>query len=130
MAVSLPGAPESVKTTGRLYCRASMAPRAARASSPSSSPGERPSPGGRPVLRRLLELWAAGVLVSVLVTGASAFGYLEVYQARMLDLVQRLGGRTFPPEVVVVAIDEAAFAGLGARQPIPRDYLARLLRGL
>jgi adenylate cyclase len=107
-----------------------MAFGAARSSSPVSARGERPSPGGRPALRRLLELWGAGVLVSVLVTGASAFGYLEHYQARMLDLVQRLGGRTLPPEVALVAIDEAAFAGLGARQPIPRDYLARVIRGL
>src|SRR5262249_26970095 len=59
-----------------------------------------------------------------------AFGYLEHYQARMLDLVQRLGGRTLPPEVALVAIDETAFAGLGARQPIPRDYLARVIPGL
>jgi adenylate cyclase len=64
------------------------------------------------------------------VTAASALGWLEPLQVRTLDLVQRLGGQRFPPEVVVVAIDEAAFENLGARQPIPRAYLASVLRGL
>lgn len=79
--------------------------------------------------RRLLELWIAGAVLSLLVTGASALGWLERLQAGTLDLVQRLGGRRSPPEVVIVAIDEAAFESLGARQPIPRDYLARVTRG-
>jgi CHASE2 domain-containing sensor protein len=57
-------------------------------------------------------------------------GYLERLQVATLDLLQRLGAQRFPPEIVTVAIDDAAFAGLGARQPIPRDYLARVVRGL
>lgn len=64
------------------------------------------------------------------VTAASVLGWLEPLQVRTLDLVQHLGGQRFPPEVVVVAIDEAAFERLGARQPIPRGYLASVLRGL
>jgi adenylate cyclase len=66
----------------------------------------------------------------MIVTGASAVGWLESLQVRTLDLIQQLGGQRFPPEVVVVAIDDAAFEKLGARQPIPRAYLARVLRGL
>ena len=81
-------------------------------------------------LRRLCQLWVTGAAAAVIVTGASALGWLEPLQVRTLDLVQRLGGQRFPPEVVVVAIDEAAFERLGARQPIPREYLASVLHGL
>src|SRR5438552_3426415 len=77
---------------------------------------------------RLLQLWAVGLVSSVLVTAASALGYLEGWQARGLDLLLRLQGHRTPYDVVVVAIDEAAFEGLGRRQPIPRDYLARAAR--
>lgn len=80
--------------------------------------------------RRLLQLWGAGLIASVLVTGASALGYLEPLQARTLDVLMRLGGQRFPSEVVIVALDDTAFDALGRRQPIPRDYLARLVRGL
>jgi adenylate cyclase len=79
---------------------------------------------------RLLQLWGVGILCSLLVTAASALGYLESLQARSLDLILRLQGRRPATEVVIVAIDDAAFASLGRRQPISRDYLARLLRGL
>ncbi|MBI3456086.1 MAG: adenylate/guanylate cyclase domain-containing protein [Candidatus Rokubacteria bacterium] len=79
---------------------------------------------------RLVRLWGVGLAASLLVTGASALGYLESLQARTLDLLQRLGGQRFPSEVVIVAIDDAAFESLGGRQPIPRDYLARLVRAL
>ena len=81
-------------------------------------------------LRRLGQLWLTGAVAAMAVTAASALGWLEPLQVRTLDLVQRLGGQRFPPEVVVVAIDEAAFERLGARQPIPRAYLASVLRGL
>ena len=76
-----------------------------------------------------MERWGAGLLLSVLVTGASALGWLEGLQARTLDLVQPPGGRPTPADVVVVAIDDAAFEALGARQPIPRDYLAPVVGG-
>ena len=71
-------------------------------------------------LRRLGQLWVAGAVAAIAVTAASALGWLEPIQVRALDLVQQLGGQRFPPEVVIVAIDEAAFEKLGARQPIPR----------
>ena len=81
-------------------------------------------------LRRLAQLWAAGAVAAVAVTAASALGWLEPIQVRVLDLLQQLGGQRFPPEVVIVAIDQTAFERLGARQPIPRAYLASVLRGL
>jgi len=80
--------------------------------------------------RRLLELWTVGVAASVLVSAASAAGYLEGTQARALDLVMRLSGDRLVSDVVIVAIDEAAFTALGQRQPLSRAYLARLVRGL
>lgn len=78
----------------------------------------------------LLKLWGVGVAASVLVTGASAMGYLESPQARALDLLLWLQGRQPATEVVIVAVGEGAFESLGYRQPLPRDYLARLIRGL
>ena len=80
--------------------------------------------------RRLLELWTVGVAASVLVSAASAAGYLEGTQARALDLVMRLSGDRLVSDVVIVAIDEAAFTALGQRQPLSRAYLAKLVRGL
>jgi len=70
---------------------------------------------------RLLQLWGVGILCSLLVTAASALGYLESLQARSLDLILRLQGRRPAAEVIIVAIDDAAFASLGRRQPLPRD---------
>ena len=78
---------------------------------------------------RLLQMWAVGLLAGALVSGASALGYLEGWQTWALDLLQLLQGRRLPTDVVIVAIDDAAFEGLGRRQPIPREYLARVLRG-
>jgi CHASE2 domain-containing sensor protein len=66
----------------------------------------------------------------VLVSAVSALGYLEGWQVRALDLLQRLQGRGLPHDVVIVAVDEAAFEGLGRRQPISRRYLASVVRGL
>jgi len=80
--------------------------------------------------QRLRQIWAVGVVASVLVTAASSLGHLELFQRTGLDVLQRLQGRQLPSGVVVVAIDEAAFEGFGGRQPIPRDYLARVIRGI
>lgn len=80
--------------------------------------------------RRLLQFWAVGIGASVLVTAASMLGYLERTQARTLDLLMRLRGSQLVSDVVVVAIDEDAFDSFGQRQPMPRDYLARVIRGL
>ena len=79
---------------------------------------------------RLLQLWAVGLAAAVLVSGASALGYLESWQVWAFDTLQQLQGRQPPHDVVIVAIDDAAFEGLGRRQPIPRRYLARVVRGL
>lgn len=79
---------------------------------------------------RLLPLWAVGLAAALVVSVASALGYLEGWQAQGLDLLQRLQGRRLPHDVVVVAVDEAAFEGLGRRQPISRRYLASVVRGL
>ena len=79
---------------------------------------------------RLLKLWAVGLVSSALVTAASALGHLEGWQARGLDLLLWLQGHRTAYDVVVVAIDDAAFEGLGKRQPIPRDYLAKVIKGL
>jgi adenylate cyclase len=79
---------------------------------------------------RLLQLWAVGLVAAGAVTGASAMGYLESVQARALDLLIYLQSPRQPSGLVIVAIDDAAFDALGRRQPLPRDYLARVLRGV
>src|SRR6266508_886124 len=79
---------------------------------------------------RLLQLWAVGLVAACAVTGASAMGYLESLQARALDLLIYLQNPRQPSGIVIVAIDDAAFDGLERRQPLPRDYLARVLRGV
>ena len=79
---------------------------------------------------RLLQLWGVGMGASLLVTAASALGYLEPVQARTLDLMQWLQGQKFKSDVVVVAIDQDAFEALGSRTPISRKYMAQLIDGL
>jgi hypothetical protein len=66
----------------------------------------------------------------LLVTAASAKGYLEFLQVPSLDLMMSLQGQRFASAVVIVAIDDAAFESLGRRQPLSRAYLAKLLRAL
>src|SRR6266581_9653378 len=82
------------------------------------------------IKQRLLQLWAVGLVAACAVTGASAMGYLESLQARALDLLIYLQSPRQPSGLVIVAIDDAAFDALGRRQPLPRDYLARVLRGV
>src|SRR5258705_10364095 len=79
---------------------------------------------------RLLQLWAVGLVAACAVTGASAMGFLESLQARALDLLIYLQSPRQPSGLVIVAIDDAAFDALGRRQPLPRDYLVRVLRGV
>jgi adenylate cyclase len=80
--------------------------------------------------KRILQLWGVGIAASLLVTGASAMGYLEALQSRSVDLLLFLQGQRFAGEVVIVAIDEEAFESVGRRQPMPRAYLAKVIRGL
>src|SRR5262245_57940895 len=91
---------------------------------------DRLSSARHPWLVRLGRLWGVGAAASLLVTAVSAPGYLEPLQARAQDLLLALRTPSTPHGVVVVAIDDQAFAQLGRRQPIPRDYLARIVRGL
>jgi adenylate cyclase len=80
--------------------------------------------------QRLLPIWAVGLVAAVLVTAASSLGHLEFFQRWGLDILQRLQARPLPSGIVIVAINDAAFDGFGGRQPTPRDYLARVVRGI
>ena len=80
--------------------------------------------------QRLLQIWAVGLGASLLVAAASGLGYLETFQSWALDLLQNLQVRKYPSKIVVVAVDDDAFNGLGGKSPIPRDYLARVIRGI
>jgi adenylate cyclase len=79
---------------------------------------------------RLLRLWTVGGVASLLVTGVSALGWLEPLQVRAQDLLLALRGQTTAGGIVLVEIDDEAFARLGYRQPLPREYLARVVRAL
>ena len=89
-------------------------------------------PGGwrRGRLRKLTRIWAIGIAASAIVTAVSQTGLFEGRQAATLDFVLQLAGRQWNSDVVIVALDDRAFDRFGQRQPIPRDYLARVLRGL
>jgi adenylate cyclase len=80
--------------------------------------------------RRLLQCWALGTVVSLGLTAVSAAGYLEGTKALSLDLLLQLRGPRLAGDVVIVAIDDAAFEDMGQRQPISREHLARVVRGL
>jgi adenylate cyclase len=79
--------------------------------------------------RRLLKLWAIGVGASLVVSAVSATGIFDAQQARALDLLLQMRGQSLVSDVIVVAIDEGAFRALGERQPLDREYLARVVRG-
>jgi adenylate cyclase len=71
-----------------------------------------------------------GLVAAVLVSAASSLHYLESWQMLAFHLLQQMQGHQPPHDVVLIAIDEAAFEGLGRRNPISRRYLARVVRGL
>lgn len=80
---------------------------------------------------RLAEMWAVGLVASIIVTLVAGLGYLQGVQGWALDLVQRLQGQTFPPGIVVVGITDDEFESeLGGRTPVSRAYIAKVIRGL
>ena len=85
----------------------------------------------KPRWGRLIEMWAVGIVSSILVTTLAGLGYLQGIQGWALDLVQRLQGQQFPPGIVVVGITDDEFDNvLGGRTPTSRAYLAKVIRGL
>ena len=80
--------------------------------------------------RRFLLGLGLGVLASAAVALVTSLGYFSGYQGTALDLFFWAQGRARAPEIVLVGIDDAAFQRLNERQPLPRDYLAGLVRGL
>lgn len=80
------------------------------------------TPRGRRVGQALL----LGVLVSVAVTAASQLGALAGWETRAVDMFLFFRDRLPTPEIALVVIDDDSFEALGARQPLPRNYLADL----
>ncbi len=80
--------------------------------------------------RRFLLCLTLGFLASAAVTTATSQGYLSGYLGKALDIYLWAQGRSRASEIVLVAIDDAAFQRLDERQPLPRDYLAAVIRGL
>jgi adenylate cyclase len=80
--------------------------------------------------RRFLLGLTLGFLASAVVATLTSLGYFSGYQGKALDAYLWLQGRARAPEIVLVAIDDAAFQRLNERQPLPRDYLAGVIRGL
>lgn len=75
---------------------------------------------------RVLRAMLIGLLVSVAVTALSRTGILAGWETRAVDAFLFLRERVPAPEIVLVVIDDDAFAALGQRQPLPRGYLADL----
>ncbi len=84
-----------------------------------------PPPLSRPA-RRIAKALLLGVAVSIAVTGASQLGALSGWETRAVDVFLFFRDRVPAPEIVLVVIDDDSFEALGARQPLPRDYLADL----
>ena len=80
--------------------------------------------------KRLLQFWGIGLAASVVVTALSTTDFFETSQAKGLDFLIKLRGQQLLSDVVIVAIDDETFEALGQRQPIPRDHLALVVRGL
>jgi len=84
----------------------------------------------RPRSARFLLGAVLGFAASVAVTAVTSLGYFSGYQGKALDLYFWVRGAARAPEIVLVAIDDAAFLGLNEQQPLPRGYLAGVVRGL
>jgi adenylate cyclase len=74
--------------------------------------------------RRVGKALLLGVGVSLAVTGASQVGVLAGWETRAVDAFLFFRDRQPAPEIVLVGIDDDSFEALGARQPLPRNYLA------
>jgi adenylate cyclase len=77
--------------------------------------------------RRFYKSLVLGFSVSLITSLVSYFGYLQGFEAKALDLLLWMRGRVKSPEIVLVKIDDRAFANLGERQPLPRAYIAGLI---
>ena len=80
--------------------------------------------------RRFLRGLSSGLVVSGLLVTATSLGYFSGYQGTLLDFYLWLRGGARAPEIVIVAIDDAAFQRLEERQPLPREYVAAVIRGI
>jgi adenylate cyclase len=80
--------------------------------------------------RRFLLGLAVGFIASLGAALAMSRGYFFDNQAKALDVFFWLRGQTRAPEIVLVAIDDAAFQRMNERQPLSRAYLAAVVRGL
>jgi len=87
-------------------------------------------PALRPRSARFLLGVLLGFVASVAVTAVTSLGYFSGYQGKAVDLYFWIRGQARAPEIVLVAIDDAAFLGLNEQQPLPREYLAAVIRGL
>ncbi|HXZ43987.1 MAG TPA: CHASE2 domain-containing protein, partial [archaeon] len=87
-------------------------------------------PGFRPRTARYLLGVVLGYMASVAVTTVTSLGYFSGYQGKAVDFYFWLRDQSRAPEIVLVAIDDAAFLALNEQQPLPRDYLAAVIRGL
>jgi class 3 adenylate cyclase len=80
--------------------------------------------------RRFLLGLTVGLLASLGMAIAVSSGYFFANQAKALDVFFWLRGKTRAPEIVLVAIDDAAFQRMNERQPLSRSYLAAVIRSL
>lgn len=80
--------------------------------------------------RRFFKSLVLALSVSLITSLASYMGFLEVFEAKALDLLLWARGQIKSPEIVLVHIDDQAFRNLEEKQPLPRSYLASLIEVL
>ncbi|MBP1778848.1 MAG: putative Histidine kinase, partial [candidate division NC10 bacterium] len=80
--------------------------------------------------RRFLLGLTIGFLASLGAATAMSLGYFFDFQAKALGAYFWWRGQARAPEIVLVTVDDAAFQRLNERQPLPRRYLAAVVRGL
>jgi len=80
--------------------------------------------------RRFYKALVLGFSVSLVTSLVSYMGYLQGFESKALDFLLWMRGRVRSPEIVLVQIDDRAFANLGEKQPLPRSYIAGLIEVL
>lgn len=77
--------------------------------------------------RRFFKSLLLGLGASAILSLASYLGWMDIFEAKALDVLMQVRGEQKTAGVVLIKIDDAAFEKLGEKQPLPRGYLAGLI---
>lgn len=77
--------------------------------------------------RRFFKSLLLGLGASAILSLASYLGWMDIFEAKALDVLMQVRGQQKTAGVALIKIDDAAFEKLGEKQPLPRAYLASLI---